>query len=154
MNEYSDDDIDAQLKRKETTENREFAYGAHAVKGTAEAKAWAWDQALHNAELTNSQLEAVARGFAATPRPDLAEPYAAKYFETIDWIWANKSYHMAEALLNGLYPGYADPATLVSLGDAWLAEHADAADALKRLVVENVASSHRTLAVRRYNESL
>lgn len=154
VNEYSDDDIDAQLKRKETTENREFAYGAHAVKGTAEAKAWAWDQALHNAELTNSQLEAVARGFAATPRPDLAEPYAAKYFETIDWIWANKSYHMAEALLNGLYPGYADPATLVSLGDAWLAEHADAADALKRLVVENVASSHRTLAVRRYNESL
>ncbi|NEG56175.1 aminopeptidase N [Bifidobacterium platyrrhinorum] len=154
VNEYSDEDIDAQLKKKETTENREFAYGAHAVKGTAEAKAWAWDQALNNDGLTNSQLEAVARGFAATPRPDLAEPYAGKYFETIDWIWEHKTYHMAEALLNGLYPGYADPATLVSLGESWLASHADAADALKRLVVENVASSRRTLAVRRYNEGL
>ena len=64
-----------------------------------------------------------ARGFSATPRPDLAEPFAAKYFETVDWVWANKTYHMAEALLNGLYPGYADPATLVKLGDAWLDEH-------------------------------
>lgn len=146
--------IDAQLAKKETTENREFAYGAKAVRATAEAKAWAWDQALNNDGITNSQLEAVARGFAATPRPDLAEPYAAKYFETIDWIWQHKTYHMADALLNGLYPGYADPATLVSLGESWLEEHFAADDALKRLVVENVASSRRTLAVRRYNEGL
>ena len=110
--------------------------------------------ALHNDELTNSQLEAVARGFSATPRSDLAEPFAAKYFETVDWVWANKTYHMADALLNGLYPGYADPATLVKLGDAWLDEHIAADNALKRLIVENVASSHRTLKVREYNEAL
>ena len=61
---------------------------------------------------------------------------------------------MAEALLNGLYPGYADPATLVKLGDAWLDEHIAADNALKRLIVENVASSHRTLKVREYNEAL
>ena len=93
-----------------------------------------------------------ARGRA--PRSDLAEPFAAKYFETVDWVWANKTYHMADALLNGLYPGYADPATLVKLGDAWLDEHIAADNALKRLIVENVASSHRTLKVREYNEAL
>ncbi|PST48816.1 aminopeptidase N [Bifidobacterium callitrichos] len=154
VNEYDDADIDAQLKKKETTENREFAYGARAVKGTAEAKAWAWDQALNNADLTNSQLEAVARGFAATPRPDLAAPYAAKYFETVDWIWSNKTFHMAEALLEGLYPGYADPAELVSLGESWLSGHEDADAALRRIILENVYSSKRTLKVRKYNESL
>ncbi len=57
-------------------------------------------------------------------------------------------------MLNGLYPGYADPATLVKLGDAWLDEHIAADNALKRLIVENVASSHRTLKVREYNEAL
>ena len=154
VNEMTNDDVDAQLAKKETTENREFAYGARASMATAEAKEWAWDQALHNDELTNSQLEAVARGFSATPRSDLAEPFAAKYFETVDWVWANKTYHMADALLNGLYPGYADPATLVKLGDAWLDEHIAADNALKRLIVENVASSHRTLKVREYNEAL
>ena len=96
--------------------------------------------ALHNDELTNSQLEAVARGFSATPRSDLAEPFAAKYFETVDWVWANKTYHMAE-LCSTACTRYADPATLVKLGDAWLDEHIAADNALKRLIVENVASS-------------
>ena len=38
--------------------------------------------------------------------------------------------------------------------DAWLDEHIAADNALKRLIVENVASSHRTLKVREYNEAL
>ena len=147
-------DIDAELAKRETTENREFALGARAVAGIAEAKEWAWNEALHNDELTNMQLESVARGFASTPRADLAEPYAAKYFEVADWIWKNKTFHMAEALLEGLYPSYADPATLVELGDAWLASHADADNALQRIVRGNVESSHRTLKVRDFNASL
>ena len=122
VNEMTNDDVDAQLAKKETTENREFAYGARAPWPPLRPRN-GLGSALHNDELTNSQLEAVARGFSATPRSDLAEPFAAKYFETVDWVWANKTYHMADALLNGLYPGYADPATLVKLGDAWLDEH-------------------------------
>ena len=154
INAISQSDIDAELAKRETTENREFALGARAVAGTAEAKEWAWNEALHNDELTNMQLESVARGFASTPRVDLAEPYAAKYFEVADWIWQNKTFHMAEALLEGLYPSYADPATLVDLGDAWLASHADADNALQRIVRGNVESSHRTLKVRDFNASL
>ena len=154
INAIGQSDIDAELAKRETTENREFALGARAVAGTAEAKEWAWNEALHNDELTNMQLESVARGFASTPRADLAEPYAAKYFEVADWIWKNKTFHMAEALLEGLYPSYADPATLVDLGDAWLASHADADNALQRIVRGNVESSHRTLKVRDFNASL
>lgn len=154
INAIGQSDIDAELAKRETTENREFALGARAVAGIAEAKEWAWNEALHNDELTNMQLESVARGFASTPRADLAEPYAAKYFEVADWIWQNKTFHMAEALLEGLYPSYADPATLVDLGDAWLASHADADNALQRIVRGNVESSHRTLKVRDFNASL
>ena len=100
------------------------------------------------------QLESVDRGFASTPRADLDETYAAKYFEVADWIWQNKTFHMAEALLEGLYPSYADPATLVDLGDAWLASHADADNALQRIVRGNVETAHRTLTVRDFNASL
>ncbi|KFI52797.1 aminopeptidase N [Bifidobacterium biavatii] len=154
VNVFGEADIDEQLAKRDTTENREFAYGARAVRGTADAKAWAWDQALNNDELTNSQLEAVARGFAATPRADLAEPYAEKYFETVDWVWANKTFHMAEALLEGLYPIYADPATLVELGNAWLSSHETADNALQRIIRGNVESSQRTLKVRDFNAAL
>lgn len=154
INAIGQEEIDAELAKRDTTENREFALGARAVAGTAEAKAWAWNEALNNGELTNMQLEAVAGGFASTPRADLAEPYAEKYFEVADWIWQNKTFHMAEALLEGLYPGYADPAKLVELGDAWLASHEDADNAFKRIVRGNVESSHRTLKVRDFNASL
>ncbi|MBW3091603.1 aminopeptidase N [Bifidobacterium sp. 82T10] len=154
VNVFGEADIDAQLAKRDTTENREFAYGARAVRGTADAKAWAWDQALHNDELTNSQLEAVARGFAATPRADLADPYAEKYFEIVDWVWANKTFHMAEALLGGLYPIYADPATLVELGNEWLSSHETADNALQRIIRSNVESSQRTLKVRDFNAAL
>ena len=127
---------------------------ARASMATTQAKEWAWDQHSTTTSWPTPSSKPVARGFSATPRHDLAEPFAARYFEAVDWIWANKTYHMAEALLNGLYPGYADPATLVKLGDAWLDEHIAADNALKRLIVENVASSHRTLKVREYNEAL
>ncbi|ETY71900.1 aminopeptidase N [Bifidobacterium moukalabense] len=154
VNEIDQAEIDAELAKRETTENREFALGARAVAGTADAKAWAWNEALNNNELTNMQLEAVAGGFASTPRADLAEPYAEKYFEVADWIWQNKTFHMAEALLEGLYPGYADPAKLVELGDAWLEAHEHADNALKRIVRGNVEASHRTLKVRDFNAAL
>ncbi|PLS31711.1 aminopeptidase N [Bifidobacterium margollesii] len=148
------DGIDAELARRDTTENREFAFGAKAAINTEEAKRWAWDQALHNDDLTNSQMEAVAYAFSGTDSRELADPYVAEYFDAIDWVWKHKTYHMAETLLNGLYPGYADPAALVKAGDEWLASHEQADRALRRLVLENLAASRRTLAVHRYNESL
>jgi aminopeptidase N len=61
---------------------------------------------------------------------------------------------MAETLIEALYPRYADPKQLTELGDRWLSTHADADDALRHMISENVEGSHRTLAVRDYNASL
>ena len=154
INAIDEEDIQQELEKKDTTENREFALAARAARATADAKAWAWNEALHDEVLTNSQLESVASGFASTPSPELAEPYVKEYFDSAEWIWNHKTFHMAEALLEGLYPRYADPATLVELGDKWLASHADADNALRRLISANVESSHRTKMVADFNASL
>lgn len=146
--------IDEDLAKAETTENRQFAYHAKGAIPTAEAKAWAWDTVLHDETLTNSQLEELAYGFSATPRRELHDPYVSRYFDTVDWVWGHKTFHMAETLLQGLYPGYADPAALVEAGEAWLAAHEEAPRALRRIIVENLDGSRRTLRVQRYNESL
>ena len=154
INAIDEADIQQELERKDTTENREFALAARAARATAEAKAWAWNEAIHDEVLTNAQLESVAGGFASTPSRELAEPYVKEYFDSAEWIWNHKTFHMAEALLEGLYPRYADPATLVELGDKWLASHADADNALRRLISANVESSHRTKMVADFNASL
>ena len=154
INAIDEADIQQELERKDTTENREVALAARAARATAEAKAWAWNEAIHDEVLTNAQLESVAGGFASTPSQELAEPYVKEYFDSAEWIWNHKTFHMAEALLEGLYPRYADPATLVELGDKWLASHADADNALRRLISANVESSHRTKMVADFNASL
>lgn len=154
INAIDEADIQQELERKDTTENREFALAARAARATAEAKAWAWNEAIHDEVLTNAQLESVAGGFASTPSQELAEPYVKEYFDSAEWIWNHKTFHMAEVLLEGLYPRYADPATLVELGDKWLASHADADNALRRLISANVESSHRTKMVADFNASL
>ncbi|TCD54436.1 aminopeptidase N [Alloscardovia theropitheci] len=147
-------EIDAELALRDTTENREFAVMAKAAIPTAEAKAWAWDQALHNDELTNSQLGNVALGFSWNSEPKLYDEYVAKYADTINWIWENKTFHMAETLMTSLYPSYADTARLVEVGKKWLEDHPHTDAALRRMVSENLDSSERILRVQRYNESL
>lgn len=153
VNKLDEAGIEAELAKKDTTENREFALGARASIPTSQAKDWAFNEAIGNVELTNMQLEAVAAGFVAGS-PALVQPFVSQYFEQADWIWKNRTFHMAEALLEGLYPHNADPATLVELGEAWLKNHEDADRALRRIVMENVDTSRRTLKVRGYNEAL
>lgn len=152
-NLIDDAGIDRELAKRDTTENREFAYAAKASRATGEAKSWAWDQALHHEELTNSQLEAVIAGFASA-RESLAQPYVARYYEAVDWIWEHRSFHMAESLIGGLYPIHADPKALVEAGQRWIAAHTEADRALRHLISANLETSQRTLMVRAYNEAL
>lgn len=159
QNMVSDEEIQAELDKRDTTENREFAMGARAARPVKAAKAWAWDQALHNGELTNSQIGALADGFSASGDEDLFATYIDKFFSCVDWVWAHKTFHIAETLLNplsagGLYPYKADPATLVHAGEHWLSEHEEAPNALRGMIIQNVESSKRTLRVRTYNEGL
>ena len=153
VNQIDEAGIDTELAKRDTTANREFAMGARASRSTAEAKEWAWNEAIRNQELTNMQLEAVARGFAGAT-PELADPYVERYFAEADWIWTNRTFHMAEALLEGLWPVYADPAKLVEQGDTWLASHAEADNAFRRIVIGNLESARRSLKVRDWNAAL
>lgn len=66
VNEIDEAGIDAELAKRDTTANREFAMGARASRATAEAKEWAWNEAIRNEELTNMQL---GRWPAASPAP-------------------------------------------------------------------------------------
>ena len=154
VNALDEAGIDAELKKRDTTENREYAYQARAARSTAEAKDWAFEQALRNLDLTNMQMGAVVAGFASTAKGDLVKPYVERYFAEVEWIWKNRTFHMAETLIEGLYPNYADVDELVERGQSWLDEHKDADQALRRMVLGKLDSSRRTLKVQHYNASL
>lgn len=156
----ADGEVDRELAARDTTENREFAYQAKAQIPTARAKEWAWNAALTDDTLTNAQIEGVSSGFSSTDNPALYEDYISRFFDQVEWIWENKSFHMAEVLLvgtnrgYGLYPGFASPAKLVEAGEEWLRLHSDADRALRRMVIENLETSKRNLRVQAYNALL
>ncbi|GMA36805.1 ERAP1-like C-terminal domain-containing protein [Demequina litorisediminis] len=123
---------------------------AHATAAipTVEGKRAAWDS-LVNAEkdLPNAlQFEATA-GFGHVHDTALLEPYVDEYFASVRRIYADKTNEMATNLIEGLYPAElaGRVADLQDKADAWLAENAEAHDALKRLIIEGRDGVRRAL---------
>ncbi|MFT8533660.1 aminopeptidase N [Bifidobacterium aquikefiri] len=158
-NLISDTAIDAELGRRETTENREKAYGAKAARPTAQAKKWAWTEALDDNDLTNSQIEAIAMSFSQNTDSQLYKDYVESFFGTVNSIWRDKSFHIAETLIcplsgQSLYPRFADAHQLVEFAERWLNENKDADRALRGMIIKNLDDSRRVLKVQTYNSQL
>ena len=150
----SEEDIDRELAKADTSKNRENALAAKAAIPDPQVKARFWDMMIHDESLSHTQLWEMAPAFNADLGcEDLYEPYARRYFDEAEWIWKNRSFHVADVLLRFLYPENAPAALLVELGDAWLESHpAETTDnALRRLVIDAVDGSRRAARVERAN---
>ena len=72
--------------------------------------------------------------------------FVPAYFDMLLPVWESRTYQIAQYLIVGLFP---TPLADLALRDAtrgWLAAHQDAAPALRRLVLENLADVERALA--------
>ncbi|GAB2730079.1 aminopeptidase N [Kitasatospora kifunensis] len=127
----------AELQRDNTASGNQKATQALAARPTAEAKAAAWSAVVDDDSLPNAMVSAQTSGFAQAGQRELIAPYAARYFELLETIWAERSIEIAIRFVGGFFPRLqTDDATLAAT-DAWLADHPDAAAALRRLVLES-----------------
>ncbi|MFV0633095.1 aminopeptidase N [Demequina sp.] len=141
--------IELQLAKDATASGQRRAAHARAALPSAEAKRAAWDL-LVNAEkdLPNAlQFEATA-GFLHVNDVTVLEPYVDEYFTAVRRIYSDKTNEMATNLIEGLYPAQlaGRVADLQDKADAWLANNADAHDALRRLIIEGRDNVRRALA--------
>lgn len=96
----------------------------------------AWAVVVESDALSNALVEATIAGMQQPSQRALLAPYAERYFEVIERIWAERSIQIGMHVVKGLYPSLEDsPATLAAT-DAWLSAHASAPPALRRLVLE------------------
>ncbi|NEC07333.1 ERAP1-like C-terminal domain-containing protein, partial [Streptomyces sp. SID7909] len=75
-------------------------------------------------------------GFAQSSQRELLAPYTERYFEAIERVWAERSIQIGMAVVRGLFPSLQDDPATLEATDAWLTARADAAPALRRLVLE------------------
>ena len=144
--EAGDAEITATLAADDTATGRESAAHARAAIPTAEGKAAAWASVADSAALPNATVRATLLGFRRAIDHGLLEPYVGRYFATVEQLWADRSYAIAETLARGLYPSPLASQELVDASQQWLDAHPDAAPALRRVVVENTAAVRRALA--------
>ncbi|GAA2024923.1 aminopeptidase N [Agromyces tropicus] len=141
-----DDDIDARLAEDDTVTGREAAAKARAAIPTIEAKERAWASIVDSDAATNSVVRDTAIGFVRSADPALLEAFVDRYFDMIGRVWTERSFMIAEKLVEGLYPSTLANRTLADASHAWLDANPEAPAALRRLVVESVAGVDRALA--------
>ncbi|MFJ4106575.1 aminopeptidase N [Oerskovia enterophila] len=139
-------EVDAALAQDHTATGQQSAARATATAPTTDAKLAAFASLVDSDEAPNAIVRATTQGFQHVNDPAVLAPLVEKYFASLTTLWAERSYHIAETLVVGLYPAPLANAELRDATQAWLDSHTDAAPALRRLVVENLAGVERALA--------
>ena len=85
-------------------------------------------------------------GYGHVNDPSSLQEVAVRYFESLNDIWNNRSFQIAETLIVGLYPSTLASQGLVDATKEWLDAN-PGTPALRRLVIENLAGVERALRV-------
>ena len=131
------DVIAAERARDDTASGNRHEVRCLAARPSARVKAAAWADVVESDALSNALVEATIAGFAQPGQRELTAPYAAPYFAAIEEVWASRSIEIGMAVVRGLFPSHQDRPETLEATDAWLADRADAAPALRRLVLES-----------------
>ncbi|WP_214365394.1 aminopeptidase N [Pseudonocardia sp. H11422] len=148
----SETEIDEELQRDPTSTGQRQAERARALIPTPEAKARAWDRAVHDDELPNAVNEAIISGFSHPSQRALLAPYVERYFAEVADVWNRRTSERAQPVVQGLFPSWAIDKATVDAADAWLADESHP-PALRRLVSEGRAGIVRALAAREFDRS-
>ncbi len=136
-------ELDAELAKDATASGREGHALASAARPDAGVKAVAWKAAVESTELSNEILAATIAGFMTAPA-GLLDAYIEPYFDCLERVWRERSIEIAGRIVRGLFPAGQDlqegaapeDHPVLRSTDDWLAAHAEAPRALRRIVLE------------------
>ncbi|PZQ88192.1 MAG: aminopeptidase N [Leifsonia xyli] len=138
-------EIAAALAKDDTANGQQAAARARATVPSPDAKEATLRAALTDASLSNVILRNMALGFTHTNDPSALAPLVPLYFDSIRRVWDERSFQLAQYIVEGFYPSTLATAELVEASRAWLAANEEPA-ALRRMVVEVLAGVERALA--------
>lgn len=141
-----DAEVDAELAADKTASGEQAAARARATIPTAEGKLAAFSSLVDSSDAPNAIVRQTTVGFQHTNSPVVLEGLVSRYFDVLTRIWAERSYHIADTIVSGLYPAPLASVELRDAANAWLEAHPET-PALRRIVSENLAGTERALRV-------
>jgi aminopeptidase N len=139
-------EIDEALAADPSSSGELAATVARAAVPTAEAKAAAWASVVQQDTLSNTFQRRVITGFNRVHDLGLIKPFVESYFAAVPGLWKERSYEMAQTIVNGLYPVKPTSAATLQATDALLSRLGEDTPALSRLLVEARAGMERAVA--------
>lgn len=143
-----DAEVDEALANDNTAGGAKAAALARAAQPDADAKRRAWDSVVKDSSPANAIVSWTTLGFQRARDLDVIDAFRSEFFEQIVPLWEDRSYHIAETLISGLYPDWVITEAVRDDARAWLAANADQPAALRRIVTESLAGTERALAAR------
>lgn len=138
--------IDAALSADNTSKGGEFAAQARAALPDSASKQAAWASLIERDDAPNTIVRSAALGFVHPAGAESLREFVPAYFDMLIPIWESRTYQIAQYLVVGLFPTAIADVALRDATRAWLSANQDAAPALRRLVLENLADVERALA--------
>ncbi|WP_346035945.1 aminopeptidase N [Brevibacterium picturae] len=133
---------------------------ARSARPTSAAKSKAYNRILDDVELPNSELGALALGFAAGLQTETGEilasqaplqDFSTEYFQRVSGWWETRTLEMAQTMTLRLFPPVS--AHTVKATREWLNDHPAAPKGLLRLMRENLADAQRALRAQEVSSS-
>jgi aminopeptidase N len=142
----SQERIDLELESDNTANGQKAHAAASAALPDLKSKTAMFNKLVDTDEFSNALVNSASLAFGRVLDTAVLEPFVDQYFAKVASIWENKSYHMAEYLLVNLYPLALANQALADQTQKFLTSPSlESKPALKRLIVENLASVQRAL---------
>ncbi|WP_285664491.1 aminopeptidase N [Actinorhabdospora filicis] len=140
-------DIAAELERDPSSEGLKHAATCRAARPDAAAKEEAWNIVLHDRELSNHVLRAVAEGFWRNEQAELLAPYVDRFFAefpaAVDARMPWEKMHLTAAM----FPSQVVDARTAELADAMLSAEGLAQE-FRRTAADRLDDLRRAVRVR------
>jgi len=137
------------LAADNTSNGQQAAARLRATIPTAEAKRTILETMRDDATIANSLCDHYARGYTHVNNATVFDGLDTAYFDAIQQVWDSRTFKIAEYFAIGLYPVSMANTRLASTTRTWLDGNESAPSALRRIVIEGLATVDRALAAQR-----
>jgi aminopeptidase N len=145
----SETDIAEALTSDNTANGQQAAARVRATIPTVDAKRVILETLRDDDTVANSICDHYVRGYNHVNDPSIFDSLVSEYFDAIENVWESRTFKIAEYFAIGMYPVALASTELVEASQKWLSDRKDAPHALRRIVIEGLATVERALAAQK-----
>ncbi|MGH9269124.1 MAG: ERAP1-like C-terminal domain-containing protein, partial [Acidimicrobiales bacterium] len=139
--------VAAEERHDPTDAGARQAAAARSARPAPEAKEEAWRAVTEDSSQPLATMKAIMGGFQQPGQAELLEPYAERFFASLEPLWTSRNVEVALAFAEAMYPRLVIDEGVIRLTEAYLGSESPAVP-IRRLLLEGKDEMARALRAR------